>query len=150
MRLKELAATVAGKPGPVPSDVAAPIMNQVTSAPVQSSHPQADAISQAPAPDIYETPLPPQATPVSVPKATAAATAGSKMTSIAELAAKIAANKKAQDTRTATIAQRGRDLGQKATVLFDQSEAALEAQEHDLAELEASLNPDTGHNGSPE
>jgi hypothetical protein len=67
IRLKELAASVdkAAARGTIPADVAAPIMNQVTSAPVQASQPQADAPSQAPAPDIHQTPLPPQATLVS-------------------------------------------------------------------------------------
>jgi hypothetical protein len=147
MRLKELAATVAGKPGPVPSDVAAPIMNQVTSAPVQASQPQADAPVQAPAPEIHQTPLPPQASLVSAPKATPAATAGGKMTSIAELAAKITANRQKRETRTAAVAQKASDLEVKADQLLDASESQLEQSEHDLNELEASLNPQMGGNG---
>jgi hypothetical protein len=147
MRLKELAATVAGKPGPVPADVAAPIMNQVTSAPVQASQPQADVPSPAPAPDIHQTPLPPPATLVSATKATPAATVGGKMTSIAELAAKITANRTKRDQRTTAVAQKASDLDTKADQLLDASEAQLEQSEHDLNELEASLNPQMGGNG---
>ncbi|WP_027583980.1 hypothetical protein [Bradyrhizobium sp. Ai1a-2] len=130
MRLKELAASIEGKRAGsvVPADVAAPI--------------HAAPVSPAPV-AAHVTPVPPMA---SISPANVNPTGG-KMSSLADLAAMITANKSEQTARTAELAQKAGDLKKRATAAMDQSESLLEAQEHDIAALEASLSPDAGHNG---
>jgi hypothetical protein len=57
--------------------------------------------------------------------------------SLSDLAAQIAAAKKARDARTAALAQKNSDLGKRADDLLARSETALDATSHDLDELEA-------------
>jgi hypothetical protein len=98
---------------------------------------------------IHITPVPP-VTLASVPGAQATTTLGGKMTSLADLAAKISASKKKRDARTAAISQRVDDLDKRADTLLPQSETVNDDKDHELEELDASLNPDIGHNGSPD
>jgi hypothetical protein len=72
------------------------------------------------------------------------------MTSLADLAAKISASKRKRDARTAAISQRVDDLDKRADTLLSQSETVNDDKDHELEELDASLNPDIGHNGSPD
>lgn len=72
------------------------------------------------------------------------------MTSLADLAAKISARKKSRDARTAAISQRIDDLDKRADTPLSQSETVIEDKDHELDELDASLKPDIGHNGSPD
>jgi hypothetical protein len=73
-----------------------------------------------------------------------------QMTSLADLAAKTSASKKKRDARTAAISQRVDDLDKRADTLLSQSETVNDDKDHELEELDASLNPDIGYNGSPD
>jgi hypothetical protein len=48
------------------------------------------------------------------------------------------------------ISQRVDDLDKRADTLLPQSETVNDDKDHELEELDASLNPDIGHNGSPD
>lgn len=74
---------------------------------------------------------------------------GNKMTTVSSLAAKVAADRKAREAKVAAIATRREALSAKADAVLAQHESAMAAEEAELQELEASLNPDLGHNGGP-